>query len=530
MSSPAACARLAPRVVGTPGGAMLQTGRRQWSVFAVVSCATAVLVSSCASDGDADADPTPVGERLRAAATTFVSIGDSYASGEGSPVPYDMRNWPALNVQLLNASSSLTDVSTETRDFIESFGGFPSTYSGLDPGGQFIGPVVEGEVGGLATSFPCHRSPYNGRAFAYSAITRSIEGYLGRFIDLACSGAQIRRGLLGPQVTEQDFQPARSVPAQLELADRLNVTNWVLLISVGVNDIGFVEVVNRCLSPGDCANRNVLESVDSGVWVDPVNPLDAQSLLWQGGAFVPGLSGLNAEFDDLAEAIAEGTGVDDEWEPPKAVIITQYPPPVGNASVGYCDSFDDDARIFSPDKPVRVTRTTGGLTAPEISLGGVLGEDWSLDRDFFVGGTLNLDRNEAEVLTAEVLQPLNQVIESAANEHGWDVVVADSSEWAEHSLCREFSYINGVRAAVTLQGNVSGTAHPNCAGHLATARSLFGPMLEAAGFAATDFGEPYPELTTTPNPDLPCRFTGSTPAAMPVEFPAWGPASFDPAD
>ncbi len=168
----------------------------------------------------------------------IVSLGDSYASGEGNPE-------------------------------------VPGTYTIAFPpcrqGGtlQLTTPCVKDVRQSAAwTGEACHRSSWAGPAQAALAFERADPHTTVTFVSLACSGATIEEGLLGRQVNRPPDRP----PQVEALADLLcppprscpdpSTQRRVdaLVISIGGNDIGFSDIVKVCVRlVGPCAGDHIPE-------------------------------------------------------------------------------------------------------------------------------------------------------------------------------------------------------------------------------------------------------------------------------
>lgn len=132
---------------------------------------------------------------------TIVSIGDSYASGEGNPNSFSngVAHW---------------------------------------------------------SSVPCHRSVNNGRRMASDRIN-DMAGASTTFVDFSCAGAQIDAGLIGSMTSVAPQTPGATITSQID-----RVATWqsqhnnqkidILLISIGGNDVGFGSVVKDCMLPSNC--------------------------------------------------------------------------------------------------------------------------------------------------------------------------------------------------------------------------------------------------------------------------------------
>src|SRR5438876_7791808 len=140
----------------------------------------------------------------------IVSIGDSYASGEGNP------------------------------DIPQRF-----DHSGLT---VTSGPKWEDRR--------CHRSEFSGPAQAALAIERADSLTSVTFLSFACSGAQIDTGLTGGYAGAGGEHAAPWLLSQVDQADSAVKERPidVLLIQIGVNDIGFDAILSKCRGIDSYAN------------------------------------------------------------------------------------------------------------------------------------------------------------------------------------------------------------------------------------------------------------------------------------
>ena len=151
---------------------------------------------------------------LQAQSLFVVSLGDSYASGEGNP----------------NSGSGLNAVWSNE---------------------------------------PCHRSTKNGRRFAADRIN-AMTGPSVLFRDFACSGATVSGVINGGTSTQLGFANV-AVPSQIQAArteQRVAQGNRqidILMLSVGGNNVGFGSVVKECMLPSDCRNSSVVQSAINSI-------------------------------------------------------------------------------------------------------------------------------------------------------------------------------------------------------------------------------------------------------------------------
>lgn len=136
----------------------------------------------------------------------MVAMGDSYASGEGNP-----RNVDAW----------------------------------LRDGGPFISfdPYWDDD--------PCNRSTRGGPAQAALALEQASSTTSVTLVYVACSGATVDGGILGPQ-------PGAGQPlSQIEQVRKLigNESIDLLSLSIGGNDVGFTSILTACATTPECAVR-----------------------------------------------------------------------------------------------------------------------------------------------------------------------------------------------------------------------------------------------------------------------------------
>jgi len=160
----------------------------------------------------------------------------------------------------------------------------------------------------------CHRSPKSGPAMAATLISE-MNSQPVQFIHLACSGASIDQGLLGPYSGIESGFPA--LPPQMEQARLLaGPSADALLISIGGNDIHFSDIVKDCVILPACYNStDILSQLDSDLKA-LYNPFDTDS------------------FDRLADSIKDN--LPEFWTDPEKVFITSYPDPTRDQVGAYC--------------------------------------------------------------------------------------------------------------------------------------------------------------------------------------------------
>jgi hypothetical protein len=275
----------------------------------------------------------------------FVSIGDSAASGEGNP---EVRQ------------------KFDEAGFVES------------------GPKWQDSP----HSRVCDRSTLAGPAQAALQLEDSDPHRSVTFVHVACSGADIHAGLLGPQQPEHPGyvqEPAwanDTVAPQLDQVRQITCTDPdqpgvetcreidVLTISVGVNDAGFADVVSKLVQKP---------------YLDTLVDLTAQ--------VHSELASLELRYGELAEALG-ATGSPLVKVRPENVYITQYPDILHDENGSICDDILDDIVPFA-----------------------------------------KIDHREAYWAHEKFLRPLNNTVAQAANKFGWTLVEGIPEAFHKHGYC-----------------------------------------------------------------------------------------------
>jgi len=288
----------------------------------------------------------------------IVSIGDSYASGEGNPVvpfsilhPFTTPEWayspdPAMNLQNADA----------------------------------------------------HRSTISGPAEFALQLQQANPHEAVTFVSVANSGASIAQGLLGPMTSIGDS----SVKLPAEIAEVKQIIGNrhidVLTLSVGANDVGFVAQV-----------ENLIENTASfGLY---------PSLATIQSEVTTALKSLPTQYAQLGKAI--------KGLQPTKVIMTNYP-----------DITHDQ------------TGAPAAITSP-------------------VGTTL-VSLADSQFASKQILQPLDAAVMTAARVNHW--TLADTSAaFNTHGYPSTTTFIRQLEESLVMQGNVSGTFHPNATGEATVA-------------------------------------------------------------
>lgn len=154
----------------------------------------------------------------------------------------------------------------------------------------------------------CHRTALAGPAQAAIQLEQADEKTSVTFVHLACSGATVEEGVLGPYA---GIEPGALLPSQVEQMRDLVGEREIdaVLVSIGANDVQFSTLIERCLVFRNC---------------DLLGPGSAASLFEQRIARLPG------RYDRLDAALQPDV-------PSERVIISEYFDPTRNGTGGFCD-------------------------------------------------------------------------------------------------------------------------------------------------------------------------------------------------
>jgi hypothetical protein len=403
----------------------------------------------------------------------IVSIGDSYASGEGNPDVFQQVGY--------------------------NFFGFPEN---------------DLSVPARWADKRCHRSAYAGAAQAAIAVEARDPKTSVTFLSFACSGATIDTpyradgnpldpyvpgnpakpigtGVLGPyRGVDPPFPDTygvlNAVPSQIkQVADTVGSrTIDALFVSGGGNDIGFGPIATVCVLFKNCVQQSVFHSYDaSGAEVKV--PLSQRA--------TGDIAALDDKYDRLAACLRpipdrpcvvqtrhEDNQTTLQLPPlnPTNIYVTQYPDQTKNDAGAMCSGMLDDIIPL----PVAIV---GGLIAPQIlaaMLGPFLGPFTPLANVAGLGLTAYIYINHvpfelggSEVVWAgtEVLPALNGKVAAAAQRHGWRLV-SFSNEYSTHGYCATDNWIRRAEESQLIQGpfglprsGTTGTLHPSIAGNRA---------------------------------------------------------------
>jgi lysophospholipase L1-like esterase len=270
----------------------------------------------------------------------------------------------------------------------------------------------------------CHRSANGFEALVARQLEAASDTSSVTYVPLACSGASIPTGLLGPYA---GIEPVGGtmVPAQLDAMRSLLGARKpdAVLVSVGINDLGFGNVAFFCFDDG--VDRAAAAKVDCWrkPYPNPSSPATLQQFVRARAAALPG------RYARLAAAF-ESAGI-----PASSVYMTEYPDATRNANGATCD----------PLIPYLDSRPFG------YTLRGMI------------------TRDEAAQAESDLVQPANDALRAAAARYGWHLVSGVAAQSEPHGLCAGDTWFVSVLQSLVEQHDAFGTLHPNAKGQRATA-------------------------------------------------------------
>ena len=190
------------RWTATQGGT--QVGSTPWQRLSKKSCTTELALANAATvltlEVRSGASTTTATINATPRGLIVVALGDSYSSGEGNP--RNVQAWLRGDVPFR--------------------------------------PYWDNDA--------CHRSVLGAPAQAALALEKSSPKTSVAFVDLACAGATVNAGVLGPQAA------AGQATSQVEQAASILGSRAAdaVILQVGGNDVGFGSLLGSCVLNADC--------------------------------------------------------------------------------------------------------------------------------------------------------------------------------------------------------------------------------------------------------------------------------------
>ena len=297
-------------------------------------------------------------------------------------------------------------------------------------------PDVPGGTSAQWEKKQCHRSSYAGPARAAAQIENADPKTSVTFVHLACSGARIDVGLLGPYsgiISGANLSP--QVDAMKSLVGGREID--AALISIGANDVQFADVVTRCFALPFCdrlyplSGASLFESRLTGSYC-PSQPLPCS---------LPGKYGsLASRLNSLALPVAV---------PAKRYYITEYFDPTRDDTATPCGF--PNGLLF--DHPLASVFPFMSITSAEAA--------WASNN---------------------MMVRLNTAVTNAKALYGWTYVGGIRDAFLPHGYCATDHWVDRFRESQSLQGDQNGSLHPNHSG-----QNLYGAKI--GGSLSADFYE-----------------------------------------
>ncbi|WP_416897995.1 MAG: GDSL-type esterase/lipase family protein [Minwuia sp.] len=392
--------------------------------------AGAILLAGIALGGCETQDIEAARNVLEGAQLVIVSMGNSFASGEGNP--------------------DVLATANESAKWQEN----AAFASGL-----------------------CHRSAINAHRFAVAAVTDawtlSDEEIYASF---ACSGASTRFGLrLSRRGNANICQlPAPAAPPSPYCGEGQIATAkaWaedpengvmridVVILSIGLNDLGFGSIVKACVTPKptpfhpDChQDPGITEMLQHGCTdaQDDDDPSDLPTGC--GGIFRSAYGG----FDRVQGRVEREIRRIREELDPRHILLVGYPDPSRNENGNFCNRYNENF-IAGID-----------VLTGQVNPGGT-GIGWMAIP--FGAATSEVTGAESRFAFEEVLTPLNEILADAAAAEGAHFVDGLAALTREHGVCSSDPWFHGFKSSFARQDDEQGVLHPNQAGHEAMAAPI----------------------------------------------------------
>jgi PKD repeat protein len=380
-----------------------------------------------------------VNEARTALVVALTTLGLQALLGSTSAIQGELQKLVAAKQAALNVALGARDVAQQAVD----------TATAAQEAAQASADIALGKLRPVWRDTRCHRSAISGQVRAAVELEKADPRTSVTLVHLACSGATVNDGLLGPYAGVENPTP-QDIPPQIDQAAALTAGRDIdgLVISIGGNDVKFSSIIKSCIKEEPCyeppfapdpASQEIVNAICSPLTGGPAliapqlqHPFnrcaDFFSSLPTGDAsqfFAGGIAELAGLYGKLQAAIR------DELPnlPAGRVYLTEYP-----------DATHDDAGNlcgYDPRTPLaEQLANLPGVTLPETLWASTVVE----------GG-------------------LRDAMRTAASASDWHFVDGIFDAFSTHGYCADQHWLVRLTQTFGIQGNVDGAVHPNADGH-----------------------------------------------------------------
>lgn len=426
----------------------------------------------------------------------IVSLGDSFASGQGNPeIDLEAILETEVNIRVGNLVNNQTreEIRQELREeFNAKLDAVQLPVEGEE--NPFKGTYFK-RLGKLARIVPrlaflvssqgiwknedCFRSGISGPSLSAAEFELRDPETSITYISFACSGGttddvlnQIRnlRSHLEPDFSLPPVQGSFQTSTSKRSIDALT-------LSVGGNDLGFADLLALCggfdkVVNADGALEKVASIYDVAENFFLNNDDDCNTSELARGAKHILAEHLPEKYDEINDALrANGLDVEE-------IYITQYPETFFSSDIDDAVDalmFDQLGRLGSkiselptPDSAeiavAKVIATfLGGFDEQVELVIGALENIFSVDLLDDCGVFSEVNKEESIFMTV-MAKGLNAAVRAAAYRNHWNYVQGIAEAFKGHHYCASNPYFRGILDSFNLQGDVDGTLHPNFKG------------------------------------------------------------------
>lgn len=358
----------------------------------------------------------------------IVSLGDSYASGQGVPdIPIGQQPGYWVQSAITRAEGCFMDQSGILPGIVDPLDG------SRDSGARCLALSTPGNP--LVATWQdagCYRSAHAGPAQAAILLERGDPRTSVTLLHLACSGDRIP-----------------DLPSQIEAANRMIGDREVdaVVISIGGNDARFSDIIRMCMNQEPC-NDEIFSLVVDPAGCEFAIPLD--------------------RFQECVDFIGDFGGSPGSPSAQRVFLNAVYNEDCSESGPGcrrLLDLFEDFkdrelAQLKGLVIPNSTVQDQGWVYLTEYP--GVSRDD---SGDICQADSINVlpgwSGIELEWVDTVIAPQLNQIMSGAAQEAGWNLIGGIYDGFGVHGLCARDTWIVRLQESFLTQGDPTGSIHPN---------------------------------------------------------------------